>query len=261
MAMMVMVTLLLAFAQAAFATHTPNTEMRPDVVPLEPRDFSIATTATGEKRLLFAQEVANVHNGPLEVFHNQKQKCTTGTGAEGRQAYQRVYVDSNNNGYFERGTDTASNVYSAGCMTFHPRHGHMHFDNFNDFFLYARVGDVRQGSAVASAVKQTFCLADVAQPFPSLAGSPSSAYYTSCHRNSTQGLSVGWSDIYPNYTQGQYLVITGLVNGDYCFEVVTDPLNKILEANNGGNAEANNFDSVQIHIEGSTVTSSANTHC
>ncbi len=250
------VILALVGAQATLSTH--SSEMRPDLLELEPRDFTVQTTTSGEQRLSYDLETVNGHTGPLEVF-SVRQKCTTGQGANGRIVKQSVYHDSNGNGYFERGTDTQADIYTAGCMTFHPFHRHFHFDAFVGSFLWSLDESGARVSLVASSPKQSFCIADVHHRQdlfePDLPGSPNSPYYTRCDRNSTQGLSVAWSDEYPNGTTGQYLDITGLT-GDFCFEAIADPLEKLLEVSDSNNAE-----SIKIGLSGTSVTEYPGSSC
>lgn len=246
------------WAQATFSIHEPNGELRPDLLELEPRDFTLQTTPSGEQRLSFDLETVNGHTGPLEVFP-RKQKCTTGQGANGRIANQRVYDDSNGNGYFERGTDTGSTLYTAGCMTYHHFHRHWHFDDFVGFYLWSLDEAGARVSLIASAPKNSFCIADVHRRQdlfgPDLPGSPSSKYYTKCDRNATQGLSVAWSDEYPNGTTGQYLAVTGLT-GYFCFEGIADPLGKLVEV-----SDTNNSESIKIYLSGTSVTEYTGTSC
>lgn len=233
-------------------TSTAGEELHPDLQTLEPANFSIQTSGGGggngnrpafaggsddsEERLLFDNEVMNLHTGVLELVPT-REKCTTGQGAEGRIALQRVYLDADGDGGFLRDVDTAFNEYVAGCMTFHANHVHWHFDDFALFEL--RNG----GGTVASSLKMTFCVADVnrreeffTEENELATFSPEEAYYTECKRNSVQGLSVGWGDLYPNGTSGQYIEVTDLADGVYCFVSTADPLDKLLETDDANNA-------------------------
>jgi hypothetical protein len=236
-----------------------SSELRPDLLELEPKDFTIQTTTSGEQRLLYDLETVNGHTGPLEVFPT-KQKCaTTGQGADGRTVKQRVYRDSNSNGYFDRGTDTQADIYTVGCMAFHRFHHHWHFDAFVGSFLWTLDESGARVSEVASSPKQSFCIADVHRRQdlfdPDLPGAPNNPYYRNCDRNSTQGLSVAWSDEYSSSTPGQYLVVTGLI-GYFCFEATADPLAKLVEV-----SDTNNTDSIKIYLSGTSVTEYPSSTC
>jgi hypothetical protein len=97
----------------------------------------------------------------------------------------------------------------------------------------------------------TFCIADVNRFRGSLLGSPSEKYYTDCN-GLTQGLSVGWSDEYPYWVNGQHVVLNpgGVYVGDgsYCLISTADPLGKLVEDNATGTAEDNNAASIKIRI-------------
>lgn len=260
-AMLIVGILSLVPTSVAFSTHIVNGDLLPDPLMLEPRDFLIEVTTPGEKRLRYDFETVNAHTGPLEVF-STRQRCRTDLGMDGRRAYQRIYLDGNGNGYFERGIDTASRTRLAGCMEYHRQHHHQHITEFYSAELWALgTSGTRTGSsALAASPKATFCLADVHRRqdlfAPDLLGSPLGAYYNTCDRTTPQGLSVAWSDEYPNYTSGQYLVITGLANGEYCFVARVDPLAKFEEL-----TRANNEESVRIQLSGTSVTGTAGSSC
>lgn len=218
----------------------------PDLQTLTPANFSISTVKVRgkqEERLLFDNEVMNLHTGPLEIAPTSE-SCTTGKGADGQIALQRIYKDTDGDGGFIRGTDTSYDEQQAGCMTFHRRHHHWHFDDFSLFEL--NLAD--NTAIVQTSTKMTFCVADVNRRANLMSTddanfSPTSWYYRDCSRNGVQGLSVGWGDLYDNGTPGQYLVITGVPNGTYCFVSTADPLSKLSESN-----ETNNVASREVTL-------------
>ena len=59
---------------------------------------------------------------------------------------------------------------------------------------------------------------------------------------------MGWSDVYRNFLPGQYLIITGVANGDYCLVSTADPVRRLSESNEG-----NNSASVRLRLSGSSV--------
>ena len=71
--------------------------------------------------------------------------------------------------------------------------------------------------------KQGFCVIDVEEVCP--AGRP--WRYDSCDLN--QGISVGWSDIYSAFTEGQWIDITDLAAGTYILEIEVNPLRLVTE--------------------------------
>lgn len=250
-------------AQPAFADHPGAGALLPDLRTKEPERLSI-TTSNGQRRLRFDNEVGNGHTGPLELFGTAGSDCD-GDGivqAAEKPAFQRVYADSDANGVFSRGTDTAYSEIQTGCIAYHPAHDHLHFQDFANYTL-ARLQD---GAVVASSYKVTFCIIDSKRFFSALPSSPGSAFYNDCN-GPRQGISVGWSDEYPYSLADQYLVINPggryVGDGDYCLISVADPGSRLREANNTGTAESNNWASVRIRLTGggTSVTRYNGTAC
>jgi hypothetical protein len=208
----------------------------PDLQTLTPDNFSISTVKVRGKpevRLLFDNEVMNLHTGPLELVPTTD-NCTTGNGGGGHIALQRIYRDSDGDGGFTRGSDISYDQQPAGCMTFHKQHQHWHF---NDFSLF----QLKSGGTVIgqTSTKMTFCVADVYRRANLMSAgssfSPAFRYYTQCSRTAVQGLSVGWGDLYDNGTPGQYLVITAVPDGTYCFVSTADPFFTLSETDDTNN--------------------------
>jgi len=234
-------------------------------VTLPPKDLSIQVI-NGQTRVAFDNEIGNDHTGPLEVFPEKipasgdTDDCNgDGIATNDRKAYQRVYQDKNNDGVFKRGVDNKrSEIFPAGCMVFHPAHDHWHFD------LAKYELTELDGTGVASSGKVSFCIADVWHFNPGLPGSPNAPFYNRCNRNSTQGLSIGWSDEYPSTVAGQYIVINGVADGDYCLVSTADPAypdhpnGNLLETNNSNNNAAIK---IRLADSGSTVTVLSSSGC
>jgi hypothetical protein len=208
-------------------------------------EFVVGETAISETALSFDNEVVNVApdgstlRGPLEVFARRVAEC--GGGKEARQAYQRIYYDSNGTGVFERKQDKVSREVPVGCMVYHESHRHWHFEHFAKYELYACTGGEpcsRGAAALRSAEKVTFCIADVFRRNET-GNSPTSAYYGfSCGRQSTQGLSIGWGDQYTVGTSGQELSIVGLEPGTYCYVSTADPGGLLAERDETDNSQS-----------------------
>lgn len=236
--------LTLAPTDVALSGHLGN--LLPDLETRMPKDFSIVSVRKGhtvERRLRFDNEIVNVGAGPLELRPGV-QGCD-GVNSK-REAFQRVYQDANGNHTFERSADLAVNEVFSGCMIFHPGHRHWHFDNLARYELKNANGT---GEALASSSKVSFCIIDIHHPFPGLAGSPGSRYYTECGRNSILGISIGWSDEYHSTLAGQYIVINGTLDGTYCVLSTADPDHKLQELN-----DSNNATGVQVTITGNMVS-------
>lgn len=250
-------------AQAAFADHPGAGPLLPDLRTKEPERLSIVTSGS-QRRLRFDNEVGNAHTGPLELVGSGASDCD-GDGVvepSEKPAFQRIYDDSDADGSFRRGTDTAYSEVQTGCIAYHPAHDHLHFQDFANYML-ARLSD---GAVVASSYKVTFCIMDSKRFFGTLPLSPSAAYYLDCN-GPMQGISVGWSDEYPYTLADQYLVINPggqyIGDGDYCLISVADPGSHLREGNAAGNAESNNWASVRIKLSsgGTSVTRSGGTSC
>ena len=204
-------------------------EKLPDLAPLPKylKDRRVETSG-GQTFLRFSNGVGNYGDGAVEV---RGERSST---SDPMTAIQRVYLTG---GGF---TET-----TIGTFTYHPAHGHWHFDYFAKYEL---VGG--SGAVVASNEKAGFCLLDVERIKPPLAGAPNQPAYSTCNQGNAsalsigpQGISVGWTDIYRKYLENQYIDITGVPAGSYTLRVTADPLDKIDEANEG-----NNMTSVQVTI-------------
>ena len=253
-------------AHPAFADHPAGDgALLPDLRTKEPERLSIVTS-NGQRRLRFDNEVGNAHTGPLELVGSGASDCD-GDGvvqpAE-KPAFQRVYTDSDADGVFRRGVDTAYSEFQTGCIAYHPAHDHLHFQDFANYAL-ARLSD---GAVVASSYKVTFCIMDSKRFFSALPSSPGSAFFTDCN-GPMQGISVGWSDEYPYTLADQYLVLNPggqyIGDGEYCLFSVADPGSRLREGVNAGNAaaESNNWASVRVKLSsaGASVTRYSGTSC
>ena len=167
-----------------------------------------------------------------------------GDAANDRIASQRIFNDSNDNGIFERGVDTAASTQLIGCFIFHPEHNHWHFEEFERYELRR----IKSGKVLASSEKVSFCLLDTGR-FGDILGTPSSPHYGPCNEDVTMGLSVGWSDIYQSNLFGQELDVRGLPAGRYCLAMVADPGGRVEETN-----ETDNGRSTVVQIAGPTAT-------
>jgi hypothetical protein len=190
--------------------------------------------APAARRLLrFSTTIANVGLGPFELVPRAEDCDGDGDPTNDRLAVQRVYLDADGNGVFDPSVDTAvEEEPSPPCFFFHLEHGHWHVDGFARYRLLR----IRDGEIVAARSKVSFCAVDSLQVRPRLPGSPGTRGYGSCEKDATQGISVGWADLYGASLPGQSLRVTGVPAGRYCLEVFSDPLGRFVEdddANNG----------------------------
>jgi len=176
----------------------------------------------GRTLLRVTTATANIGSGKLEL------RGSTANPA----VYQRVF---NLNGtYSDR---------LAGTFTFHPGHGHLHFDGWLQFHLRAVTEGNGVGDIVASGNKTSFAIMDLDPHDLSMPGAPSSGVYSG---GLTQGISVGWRDIYDKSLDDQWIDVTNVPPGTYWLESVADPDNRVLESD-----ETNNAARILINYAGS----------
>ena len=172
---------------------------------------------TGRQIMRFSTAVQNAGQGPLIV----KGGAVVGSGTQ--QVNQVV-----------QNADGSTTEYAAGEYVFHPTHGHVHFANYAFYRLYEVTADGGVGVQVAGGEKVSFCLID-SSPFDlALPGAPRTPVYAQCER-STQGISVGWADVYTSDLDDQWIDIEDLPAGEYWFETIVDPYNNLVEADEGNN--------------------------
>ncbi|CAN5507515.1 hypothetical protein BH10ACT11_BH10ACT11_06870 [soil metagenome] len=226
----------------------PGTELLPDLVTLKPPDVRMPPHPKRDL-LRLSNEIGNRGTGPLELFPSPVLDDCDGDGdnADDRTATQRVFNDSDDAGspgYFDRNADNQSTTRPAGCMVFHPQHNHWHFDDFSRYQLYRE----STGNLVASNQKVSFCVVDSDLPFnPASVGQPSRPYFPTadgCDATATEGLSVGWADIYGYYLPGQQLDLSDRKGGTFCLVSTADPDDQIAESN-----EANNSYRMRVRVK------------
>jgi hypothetical protein len=67
---------------------------------------------------------------------------------------------------------------------------------------------------------------------------PSTFVYSTCDRQ-TQGISVGWADIYGSELDDQWIDVQGVPPGEYWLETVIDPDQRLVESNESNNVVRN----------------------
>lgn len=224
------VGVVLAALQAPSSAR-PAAEQLPNLVALPPFDLQIGATddaspsdptsrairfATGAaNRSDFALELTGQPTSPTEATAHQ---CTAWAGP--RVCSQREQV---------------------GLFSWHPQHGHYHFE---DFALYQLrklrangAPDMRKRGLVATSGKVSFCIIDVEQDESrgALYTLPYPLYYSCLAGFSMQGISPGWKDIYGDSTPGQQIPLEGIEDGDYALISVIDPLDRLLESDDSDN--------------------------
>jgi hypothetical protein len=166
----------------------------------------------GRVLLRVSTATPNIGTGPLELHGS-----STSPGV-----YQRVFR-----------ADGSSYDRFAGNFTFHPGHGHLHFDNWINLHLRTVLPNNGVGDIVASGDKTSFAIIDLIHYDSSLPGSPEFIQYGG---GLVQGLSVGWADVYSANLPDQWIDVTDVPSGQYWLEGIVDPANSILESNETNNA-------------------------
>lgn len=192
---------------------------------------------------------------------SQTFSCPNG-GTAKQLTFQRLYHKSG-------ATMTSYIKMMPQGMTYHPDHGHTHFDQWGLFSLRLPepgVSDPRQWPIVNSGFKLGFCLMDynscsdaaamhhckddntvygagttlTAPDFPNyeLGGGNYGCSMVE------QGISSGYTDIYSEYLDGMWIDIPEEVcNGDYWVVYEVDPFDVVLEEN-----EDNNYTAVPVTL-------------
>src|SRR6266478_235078 len=119
-------------------------------------------------------------------------------------------------------------------FVFTPCHGHYHLKDFNGYRLLDCKGKEWRGK------KQAFCLMDVERR----SGGPTTGVYT-C---GNQGVSPGWADVYGAGLDCQWIDITGVADGDYVLEALTNNSGIVKEDWYG-----DNITWAAVRIKGNTV--------
>ena len=182
---------------------------------------------TGGRRLLrLSNGTANAGTGPLYLYG-----VTPGNGDGTQDVRQRVFREDGS--FFER---------VAGVFVYHAEHNHIHFEEWAQYRLRRVVGQDGVGDVVAEGAKTSFCILDLGVYDRNLPGYRPGGFFRSCS-STTQGLSVGWIDVYSRSLPGQNIDITDVPDGHYWIESEVDPNNNVLESN-----EDNNIARVRITI-------------
>jgi hypothetical protein len=102
---------------------------------------------------------------------------------------------------------------------FSPCHGHYHFSGFAEYALLDSAGEV-----VLTGRKQAYCMEDTIQVAQGPDVGCSKVY--DCYN---QGIQAGWSDLYGNTLDCQWLDITDVLPGNYRLQVSLNPTRSFQE--------------------------------
>jgi Lysyl oxidase len=219
----------------------------PNMRSLGASDLQIEVVGS-TRRLRFAASLANVGPGPLFLLPRGRGRCGTGQ----HEAVQVLHRDANRDGKFQRSRDREGSRRVTGCMLRHPGHKHWHCDAMAAYSL--RRAD--SSRVLVSRNKVSFCLRDNLK-VPGQRVVVPRRHFGRCSRNSQQGISPGWVDIYKADLSGQWLRLPSNVGSEIlCLDLEADPLGRLVETN-----ETDNATSVAIRVDGTRVRKVSSAAC
>lgn len=224
----------------AVAVSAAPADLLPDLSMAKPTDLRMENHGS-ERRLRMSTTILNIGKGPFETRASRR---TTATKT--MPISQRIYNTSGGTRVHET-TEIARYVTADG-------HHHWHVQHVATYELYAATGG---GPALRRDSKIGFCFFDTNPYRLSLPGAPSSRQYagSGCGTQSSlfvkNGLSVGWSDIYPWNIGLQWINVTGLPAGEYLLKLSTNPYGQFEELSTTNNC---NWTRIKIPKTGSTVS-------
>jgi hypothetical protein len=187
-------------AQTPATPPTPTVALPPPLLlpnmrSLSASDLSIEVVR-GVRRLRFAASLANVGPGPLLLLPRGRGECRTGQ----HEAVQVLHRDRNRDGVFQRARDREGSRRVTGCMLHHSDHDHWHFDAMAAYSLRP----AGSSEVLVARNKVSFCLRDNRR-VPGQRVVVPRRHFGKCSRNSQQGISPGWVDVYKADLSGQWL--------------------------------------------------------
>jgi hypothetical protein len=172
----------------------------------------------GRRCIRFATTTANIGTGTLELL-GQTGNATTGT----QPVNQRVYRSDGT--FYDR---------LAGVFTYHPTHGHMHFNDWTIFRLRQYLPGGGVGNVIRTGTKTSFCIIETTVYDSSMPGFSNAAWGPyGC--GTKQGHRPGRADTYGASLDGQYVDIQGVPDGIYWLEGEVNPNRNVLELNYDNN--------------------------
>ena len=225
--------------KATPSVSQPAPLLLPNMRSLSASDLHVEVVGDS-RRLRFAASLANVGPGPLFLLPRGRGDCPSGQ----HEAVQLLHRDVNHDGVFQRRRDREGYRRATGCMLRHPGHKHWHFDAMAAYSL-RRAGSSR---VLVARNKVSFCLRDNLKVRGYKVVVPR-RHFGRCSRNSQQGISPGWVDLYKADLSGQWLRLPTSVGSEVlCLDLTADPLRRLVETD-----ETDNATSVAFRIDGTRV--------
>lgn len=223
----------IAFPLMALAGDPEPVDLLPDIItnPATLTDTEIVdNVVSGRIHLRLSNSTPNIGDGPLEVYGVEPKH--DGEGDATQPVNQRIYRSDDS--YYDR---------EAGFFEYHPEHHHTHLQDWSRYRLREILPNDGVGDVVAEGDKTSFCLLDSRVYDKTLPGAPPSSVFRDCDQG-TQGISVGYEDLYSKELPDQWIDITDVPDGEYWLESETDAGNVILEKD-----ETNNSARVKVIID------------
>lgn len=216
---------------AGSALAHPPGDLLPDITVTESHLYDNQIRNEGGRIVLrMSNGTPNIGDGPLHLYGG----ADLGNGTQ--EVIQRVF--NADGSFYDR---------VAGSFIYHPTHSHIHVENWCVYRLREILPGDGVGDIVAEGAKTSFCVLDLGLYDSSLPNFDPSPDYTSCG-STTQGLSVGWLDVYSKGLDGQLIDISDVPDGEYWLESEVDPNDNFLELD-----ETNNAKRIKVSIGGTTT--------
>ncbi len=197
----------------------------------------------------------NIGWGPMEIHGvdscfcgTQPVPCSTTQCPDLSYPKQRIHQTI----YRREGNTMSSYTRSAGTMTYHPSHGHVHVDDWAQFSVRRDNGDPNplNWDMIAEGEKVSFCLINLGDcsnnygwcidqengDTLTMADIPNAPFGVVSGCGNDQGIYTGNLDIYSQGLEGMDIQFpVDICNGDYYVVSTTDPNNNFLETNENNN--------------------------
>jgi hypothetical protein len=182
-----------------------------------------------------SREFADPTQFPQNMPHTGSD-CSVAEGSVGAAGVRRLLrfsTGATNDGLGDLLLGSPTDPQNAGFFVYAPCHGHYHFSGFANYKLLAQ-----DGTVALNGHKQAFCIEDNVDK---TGVEPNPMPPTNCE---SPGLHRGWSDVYTNHTEANWIDITGLAAGTYTLVVTLNDEHIIVESD-----YTNNAAQVQITIQ------------
>ena len=190
-------------------------------------DLVIDSTLLGKSVVIETREFADPANFAQDMAHPGSD-CSVAEGSVGAAGVRRLLrfsTGATNIGAGDLLLGSPTDPAHAHFFVYAPCHGHYHFSGFANYRLLHA-----DGSVALDGHKQAFCIEDNVDK---LGTEPNPSPPTNCD---SPGLHRGWSDVYTNHTEANWIDITGLAAGTYTLVVTLNDQHVIVESDYTNNA-------------------------